>query len=233
MNNAGNGVIQDPKVIEASLKEILSERQFSHLNPRETGGDFPQTIMKFIQKIFDLPWMKSIRNFIEKLLEPLLDYLNRFTKNIWGEHMFYISIGLCTLLMLILILQIYRILKKNVVTEISKQVPEKSSGGRLNISSAEEQATKCADNLDYLGAIQNLYRAMLILIDEKRLIRFNPALTNIEIEAILKDNSRDAVLELFHKCNMQFEDKFYARKTATSQDFEQFKENYLFLKKEL
>lgn len=227
------GVTQDPALIEKSLHEILSERQFSHLAPAPEGGGFSQAIVDFINSVLNSPWMKSILSFIGKILAPILSTIEKIAGLLWNISILYIVVAVILLLMLLMIIHIYRTIRKNVIREVEKPLLSRSAPKEKALLKLESEARENAGRQDYLRAMQDLYLALLYNLDEKHVVVLNQALTNHEIADSLLKKHDDEASGIMQEINSIFETSYYAGRSATEEDYKSFNSRYQRLKEKL
>jgi hypothetical protein len=218
---------KEPETVRRALQEVIDQRQFAHLNPRESGSDSMEKIYGYIKSLFEAPWLKKTLVFLERLFSPLLGLLKKCIASfLSSDAIWQVLLLVCVLLVIAMIIMILRTLKKNIVAHASgaeRMVPAESGE---DSETREEKASISEGNRDYLDAVKNLYQALLLFLDEKKLVTFELSSTNGEILMELRRKCSDEAQNLFWRCAQHFERILYAEEPLTDNDLKVFKENY-------
>ncbi|MCL5038072.1 MAG: hypothetical protein M1269_13310 [Chloroflexi bacterium] len=205
--NSGTTDIIDRKTVHEKLSAILSSRAFQTRN---------------LPSLFELwnrlnKWLdKATAEMAEKM--DFLDSLQRFLNNAGYAgglffKMLYMLIGALVIILVILIaVMIVRLKsrgkKKKKADEFKKLLPDKTFN----------EAMRAAKSGNYREALRFLFLAMLMTMDKKEIIEYNPHLTNWEIVNMMPSHAPFRVPAA--EFSMLFDRKWYGMEPADSNDME-------------
>jgi hypothetical protein len=225
-------VENQPELVKKTVGEILQERQFSRVPVELNPASSPDPLSHLLREIAHLPLVRQVGACVEKLLKPLqgvLDFI--MAKLNEGDLYWYALLIFCTMLLLLLVLQIYGIIKKNIVVQVEKEKIRHKKTGIIKIDRLEDKAAASIMTLDFMRAIKTLYLAMLLTVNERSPLNFLLSSTNREIEHQLETLTGGEALGAFHRCTAIFDDAVYAGKTLNHTLFLEFNTYYEIFKR--
>jgi hypothetical protein len=223
----GAAPVSNPQEVRKALQEILDQRQFTHLSPNEGSSDSMERLFSYAKSLFDTPCIKKMLLLMERLTAPILDFLKKNIGHIFSSNAsWHILLALSVILMIGMIILILRTLRRNIVHHAETNKDDESPVPGDDLETSEEKAAINERNGDYVGALRNLYHALLLFLDEKKIARFDESSTNGEIETELRQKCSNEAMELFRHCTLQFERILYADASASESQLKRFRENY-------
>ncbi|MDQ7824440.1 MAG: hypothetical protein RDV48_16685 [Candidatus Eremiobacteraeota bacterium] len=231
--NPVNGAAEESDRIRGALGEILQQKQFEHLSaPSESHNAFDY-LGEALKNFLALPWVKHTLEFLASVWSRVLAFLKLlFGPLAAGERPFYLFVFMVIVLMVLLILHIYRNLKKNVVTEIREEEKE-SLPLPVPRADFEKRAREREASGEYLMAMAEMFHSFLYILQRKGIAGIGPSLTVRELGMLLEREGTLGRRESLQALLLSYEKSFYGKGAPDREAFLGFKDLYEGLKREL
>ncbi|MBN1254253.1 MAG: DUF4129 domain-containing protein [Deltaproteobacteria bacterium] len=194
-------MVRDPKPL---LREILEREEFAtkEVNP----------IMMRI--------MSKISEWLHKLFGGLRPNVSLSPQFVWFlKVLFYVVLG--GLLIVIIILLLRRISKISLPLQHRAEELPRSEPNRLgNSQELQEEAGRYAKEGNYRYAVRYLYIALLVYLDEKGKIEYNPTQTNSEY--LRRASEYSSLYGLLKILTSAFERYWYGLVWPNAEEYHQF-----------
>jgi hypothetical protein len=184
------------------LHALLAQMKASQ--SRASLAAFSEQDARAVQAILERPeyaWpddsqQNPIQRFIANLLQKLLDFLNQLlprgeTTGGLGLYLFY-TLGVFLILMLVLYFSLRGIFRELVQDANLEKASDGEEG--LTATQAMQRAQDSAGAGDHRLAVRYLYLSLLLLLEERGLLRYNRSRTNREYLRSVQDHPQVALL---------------------------------------
>jgi hypothetical protein len=210
----------DPEKIRLLLKDILNRPEFGNLKP----NPFRQLMQQAIEAL------KNLR-VVRILIGLLKDFLSYFTGIFENPVAGIISSGVILVLVGILLFLVINNIRNRINMHIT--TPQADPGDHHSVDPVlrEKEAEEYAKNGNFIEAIRHLYISLLLFLNIKGVLEFSHSRTNRETERLLVKLGITSFRDNFSSMNLIFEEKVYALKPCTKDEFESFRTLYFQCKK--
>ncbi len=211
-----------------NLLAYLTSLQHTRRLTTQIGGQ-PET--ELLNQILSRPEFQGNSagaNFLQKLLQQLLDWYTRFLDFLFGNTNApvaippQITIAVAALVILVILGFVFRDTLSNIFNEV-ELAETAGAGGILSARAANKKAQELSGGGDYRQALRYLYLSALLLLDEKGLLRYNRALTNREY--LLQVRSRPDLSEHLKVVVDTFDRVWYGYQPIDQADYSLYQEH--------
>lgn len=202
--------------INSTLKEILSNKQFTVHYEKSWREKLHELISKFLEHFhlkpkdtdIDIPWLKKLISFLST---PEAHFI--------GQCVLVAAVGF-------IIWYVYRLMRRGVVAHLDEKTKLQKLRQPGTIDDWEKEAERFSSEGNYLEGINAIIHALYITLSTKGILRAAPGTTNREYVYILKESSRNSLSKTVAKVVLLHEEKSYALKGCSIQDFDTCMELY-------
>lgn len=153
----------DPDQAQKTLSDILAQPEFQWSVPE------PSPLER---------WWQELRERLWELIQRLFGGSNGIA--VGGKALGYLVIGAGIVGILLLVYTLLRGLRLNFASDADLNVKNGVRGAPLTASAALERAQTLSTGGDYRTAMRYLYLSLLLLLDEREILRYDHTLTNRE-----------------------------------------------------
>ncbi len=213
----------------ATLQRVLSSPEFR--DPFAPLRLWLQRVLERLEKPAEwlLNQLGRLLNWIWRQLEPLWRWFLRIVEAIalwvwgWLELLFRLSPllgwGLVAALAALILSALFLFLARWWRRYQHAFVPSAVVHPLVTPEQLLQEAERAAQRGDYLTAVRQGYRALLLFLDRMEFIRFREQRTNWEYLSEVRAKAPQPITHLFQEATRLFDRCFYARHTATAQEF--------------
>lgn len=189
-----------------------------------------------LDELLKQPWVKKLYDSAERILEELLKSIGGFLANAQPNWMpdlpqnirDLFSVFISFILILAGLYGVYLLLTLLIRWRENRQVNKEPAAVRyfeesLLINSAHhyQKAFQAAQKGAYQDGIRELYIASLCLLDERAIVPYESARTNLEYQHQLVEQARGDLRQDFHALAQTFEGIRYGKQPANVEQFQQ------------
>lgn len=222
------GTVQSPVDLHSHLESIRNMPEFQ---PPQPG---------LMDELMKQPLVKELSKELDKYMEGLVSAINKLLMQIrppgiatMPENIRDLFSGFVGFVLVLLGLYAFYIFLGWLLRKRETQIPADVSESRVLektrlISSAyhNQKAHEMAKTGQYDTAVRQLYFALLCLLDEKALVRFEATRTNGEYVRNLSGKASEEMGEGFMRLARRFEAAYYGRQHVSADQFAQCEQSY-------
>ncbi len=213
----------------ATLQRVLSSPEFR--DPLAPLRLWLQRVLEHLAEHAEwlLNQLWRLLAWLWRLVEPLWRWFLRVVEAIalwvwgWLELLFRLSPvlgwGLVAALVALILCALFLFLARWWQRYQHNLVPSAVVHSLVTPEQLLQEAERAAQRGDYLTAVRQGYRALLLLLDRMGFIRFREQRTNWEYLSEVRAKAPSSITGLFQEATRLFDRCFYARHTATAQEF--------------
>jgi hypothetical protein len=206
--------------ISEALQKVRNSNEYIYNKDQESSNFLTQLWDQFSNFLYDL------RESLSNWLKDLFPEMKVTTPDFMATLLNYITWIIVAILVILLLIILFRLLKqyrKKETEEIKTMI--NIAQGVVDYKSWIEMAKNFAQNAQYRNACRAIYMSTILYLDEREIIKYDKAKTNLEYLQTVK---RDVTIyEPLKKTINIFEYLWYGKHNGTAQDYntclEQFK----------
>lgn len=192
----------DDVAVEGTAREILERSEFRELADHRGEG-----LRELIERLFE--WLLRPRDELPRVEAPNLAALA--LPGAW----FFLGLGVTLLVAVGVYLWLTR--RRDRKAARAAEAAVTSDPRERPPSAFLDDAARLAESGELREALRSLYLATLVALDRRRLIAFDPHLTNWQY---LRQMPRGAAREAFASFTRLFDHKWYGHEPTTAEDYE-------------
>jgi len=197
--------ISDPSKSLEELQKILSGREYSVYYDQK-----PNIIGQWLDKLKD--WLANI---LDKILPKT---------GFWGEGASqWLAYTILLVFFLLVIFLVVYMISRMVHRSVLKHKPVSATELTLSYNSHLNKVDQYATEEEYDLALRHLFLALILLLDQEKLLEARVWKTNGEYYEELKNNDRK-LAKTFYAIALKFEETMYGGKPITKTEFQLFQE---------
>jgi hypothetical protein len=205
----------DPDKIRSLLQEILNRPEFSGLRP--------DGFQAMLNRVFEILRSWRVYRVFAELLRSFTELIARaFIDPVTGGALKALILVLVGIFLILVISVILKRISFNASQTSDQQENVFNTDPRYYEKEAEEFAKKG----EFVEALRHLYLSLLLFFSAKGILDFSHSRTNREIEKLVSRLNGTSFIDKFSNMNSIFEEKVYALKPCTTEEFEKFRQLY-------
>jgi hypothetical protein len=220
---------KNPGNIKKLLQNVLSQDEFSQLRPSQFSIFIKNLVAQISQwgfvKYLTKIWNES--GFIKTISKTWTDFLNHAEKLFSNPSTMTVLFVIALIILIAITILIVFNITKRMSLKLAVNKPDSTNNGEfLDPDIQEKEAEFCASKGEFTDAIRHLYISLLLYLTRNGIIHFSSSRTNRETMRLIEQVNMPDLIRYFKQMSSVFEEKVYALRPTTGEDYLNFKQLY-------